>query len=53
MKPHEVAQLEADCEDALRSVVDDQIKNVSPHTLHMMAKAAVAVLEAVTQNTDK
>lgn len=50
MKPKDVNRLEADCEQALRSVVEKHFDNVSPHTLHMMAKAAIAVLEAVIED---
>lgn len=45
-----VRQLELDCERALAKVVDKHVENLPPHIAHLMAKAAVSVLEAVLED---
>ncbi len=42
----EVTELEAACEQALRPFIDEHINDLSDRVVHLMAKAAVAVLEA-------
>ena len=41
-----VEQLENECEEALREVVDENFEDLPSHVVHLMAKAAVTVLEA-------
>ena len=50
---HWVEELEAECERALQSVVDEHLDAVPSRTVHLMAKAAVAVLEAVVEDEDE
>lgn len=47
-----VEQLENECEDALRDVVDENFENLPVHVVHLMAKAAVTVLEAALDRED-
>ena len=53
MKREEVSLLEDKCEVALQSAIKEIDIDVSHHTLHMMAKAAVAVLEAAQEATSE
>ncbi|WP_437184970.1 hypothetical protein SH668x_002060 [Planctomicrobium sp. SH668] len=47
MNPDLVLALEEECEAALKSVIEQyQLAGVTPQVLHLMAKAAVTVLEA-------
>lgn len=50
MDPEQIRELEAACEAVLAEVAADYLADVSEHTPHLMAKAAVAVLEAVLEN---
>ena len=47
-----VEQLENECEEALRDVVDENFEDFPPHVAHLMAKAAVTVLEAAMDRED-
>ena len=47
-----VAELEEECEAALREVVEGHIEDLPPHIAHLMAKAAVSVLEAIIEPDD-
>lgn len=53
MDPNDVRELEVACEAALADVVGEYLENCSEHTAHLMAKAAVAVLEAVYENAEE
>lgn len=44
-----IDELEEECEQVLRDVVSAHIDDVPPHIAHLMAKAAVAVLEAIIE----
>ena len=46
MNGEDVAEFEAACERALRPFVHEHIDDLSDNVIHLMAKAAVAVLEA-------
>ena len=50
LKRNEIRELEAACEQAIENVLSqeaaDLADGVSPETFHLMAKAAVTVLEA-------
>ena len=48
-----VDELESACEEALQHVVEEHFEGVSPRTVHLMAKAAVSVLEAVVEEIDE
>jgi len=50
MDPEQIRELEEACEAALSDVAADYLADVSEQTPHLMAKAAVAVLEAVLEN---
>ncbi|MCP4170938.1 MAG: hypothetical protein GY758_09230 [Fuerstiella sp.] len=52
MNPENVAELEADCEEALRLVVEAYFEEFPKRVVHLMAKAAVAVLEAVVEEDE-
>ena len=45
-----VEDLEDECEQALRAVVEEYYEDLPKRTVHLMAKAAVAVLEAVVDD---
>ncbi|MCR9199354.1 MAG: hypothetical protein NXI04_11965 [Planctomycetaceae bacterium] len=51
MNPEQLRELEEACEAALAEVAADYLADASEHTPHLMAKAAVTVLEAVLANT--
>lgn len=51
MNRKEVQQLEEAFEAALQAAIEEFDMDVSHHTLHMMAKASVAVLEAAQEAT--
>ncbi|APZ93170.1 hypothetical protein [Fuerstiella marisgermanici] len=46
MNGEDVAEFEAACERALRPFIEEHIDDLPEHVVHLMAKAAVAVLEA-------
>lgn len=45
-----VEDLEDECEQVLRRVVEEYYEDLPSRTVHLMAKAAVAVLEAVVDD---
>lgn len=47
-----VEDLEEECGQALRGVVQEYFDGLPPRTVHLMAKAAVAVLEAVVDDSE-
>ena len=47
-----VRDLEEECELAIREVIESQFEGVSERTVHLMAKAAVTVLEATLEDSD-
>lgn len=49
MDQHEIRQLENDIGAAIANALGKQRLPESPRTVHFMAKAAVAVLEAVVE----
>lgn len=51
MNREEVRELEDACEIALQAAIAEFVPNASQHTVHMMAKAAIAVLEATEAST--
>jgi len=53
MNRDDVAQMESVCEDALATVVEEHFDGISPRTIHLMAKAAVTVLEATVDDADE
>lgn len=54
MNPELVQQLEEDCESALATAIEHYgMAGVTPRVLHLMAKAAVAVLEAVKETEQR
>jgi len=52
MDPDDLHELEAACEAALAGVVAEYLEDAAERTAHLMAKAAVAVLEAVVENAE-
>ena len=54
MDPNDVRRLEEACQRALADVLRKHYRaSVHPRVCHLMAKAAVAVLEAVTESEAK
>jgi hypothetical protein len=54
MDPNDVRRLEEACERAMAEVLRKHYSStVQPRICHLMAKAAVAVLEAVTESGAK
>jgi len=52
MNRQNVAELESDCEEALRLIVEVYFEEFPERIVHLMAKAAVAVLEAVVEEDE-
>lgn len=52
MEPGFVRELEQECEEVLNQVVDRHIEGLSPRIMHLMAKAAVTVLEAALESEE-
>lgn len=52
MEPGFVRELEQECEEVLNQVVEQHFDGLSPRIMHLMAKAAVTVLEAALESED-
>lgn len=52
MNGPDVAELEAACEAALAPVAETWFEDLPDHVVHLMAKAAVAVLEAAVDESE-
>ncbi len=52
MNREDVRELEAACEQALMPVIDEFFEDLPPRVIHLMAKAAVAVVEAAMEHSE-
>ncbi len=53
MKGEDVRDLEEACERALLPVIDEFFEHLPAKVVHLMAKAAVAVVEAAMEHSDE
>ena len=53
MNREDVRELETACEQALIPVINEFPEDIPPRVIHLMAKAAVAVVEAAMQHSDR